>query len=83
MSNPVYLGLDPGVSNGLAVWSRKEKSFLELKTVTFWEAVARIRYYQDIFGADLMVIIEDPSYSRVFATSFALGGRSWRSAEVP
>jgi hypothetical protein len=59
------IGIDPGVKTGVAVWDKKERRFIELRTMdidTAWQ------YIQQYHG-DCVVVIEDPNLRRWFGRS--------------
>jgi hypothetical protein len=57
----LFIGIDPGVETGYAVWSRSAGRFTELQTLSFWEAYDRITS----FPTDgVEVFIENPDSKR-------------------
>ena len=38
----IYIGIDPGVKNGWAVWDSQVKKFCEIRTFSFWELITNI-----------------------------------------
>lgn len=67
---PVMLvGLDPGVATGFALWHARQGAtpgrFLEVNTLTFWQAVRRIEKLVREFGpAAIRVRVENPNGNR-------------------
>lgn len=53
----LYVGIDPGVNTGLAIWDATDKSFSCVETMTIVEAMAWVEYY--IPGNDIVLVIED------------------------
>ena len=42
----ICIGIDGGEHTGFAAWNCTNREFMELATLTFWEAIDRIRKYQ-------------------------------------
>jgi hypothetical protein len=57
----ICIGIDGGEHTGFAVWHSGKKAFIELSTVTFWDAIEQIKKYQFSCGQtiNLEVHIED------------------------
>lgn len=55
-----FIGIDPGVNNGFAIYSKNTRSLLMLKTFSFWELMDFIRT-QNVCNTDkVCFIVEDP-----------------------
>jgi hypothetical protein len=52
------LGIDPGVSTGIAVWDKKKKQLVKVETMLIHDAMAFIRGFVDI-EACVFVRVED------------------------
>lgn len=70
-----FIGIDPGVNVGLAVWCTKSKTFDKLVTVDFWECIGFLQRnaVADQNGEDTQlpweieqwkVVLENPSFNR-------------------
>lgn len=56
-----YIGIDPGLNTGLAVWSTINKKFILLKTSDFWGAIDLIKDFRSkIDNNELFIRIEAP-----------------------
>jgi hypothetical protein len=53
----IFIGIDPGVETGYAVWCRSRKQFTELVTLSFWTAYDRIVANEP---ANVEIFIENP-----------------------
>lgn len=60
----IYIGIDPGVNTGVAVWIPDAKRFTLLATKQFWDAIEIIRESNSRPGVVLSVVIEDPSKNK-------------------
>ena len=38
----IYVGIDPGLHNGLALWDAQDRAFIEIGTYTFWGLIFRL-----------------------------------------
>lgn len=60
VSKPRYfVGIDPGVKTGLAVWDSKEQAFLSVETKMLHEAFLSIIEMKNNCNCEFMVIVED------------------------
>jgi hypothetical protein len=58
----IYIGIDPGVNTGFAIWDSKAKQIIEIKTMDFWSVINRIDELKAEYGVSgIHVIIEDPN----------------------
>lgn len=56
----IYLGVDPGINTGFAVWNAPAQKLLEVKTVNFWGCITHITQYMNLYGAsEICLVIED------------------------
>lgn len=58
-----FLGIDPGVNTGAALWNAEERRFLFVTAFSFWEMVDEIyRKHVELLlaGKHLMAVIENP-----------------------
>lgn len=61
----VYIGIDPGVCTGIAIWSTLTQSFSDIKTTDFWEAIRIIEAVIGLFSIhSVKVRIEDPGINK-------------------
>lgn len=62
---PIFLGIDGGVTTGVALWSRKENKLVDVCSFSFWDA---IRYFDKIVkmadGMGVTAVVEDPRLIR-------------------
>lgn len=67
----LYIGIDPGVHNGLAVWNSRQDKLVDCQDLSFWDMIEKIRDYRSLRNLPMMeikVIIEDPGLNKpVFA----------------
>lgn len=61
-----YIGIDPGVNTGVAVWDKKEKAFKYFSTTDFWELIEGIGSlgWTEEDKEDHVVCIEDPNVNK-------------------
>lgn len=57
MKPKLYIGIDPGVKTGIAIWDTEKQKFQAIKTCGFWEAHEVIN---SLIGNSMQLIIEDP-----------------------
>lgn len=60
----IYIGIDPGVKTGVAVYDKKQKSFIELRTMMLHDAFELVLQYNSM---DLKVRVEDARKRTWFA----------------
>lgn len=60
----IYIGIDPGVNTGVAVWDSNSKKFLSIETMPILEAISKVNVYRDA-----VVIIEDARQRKWFGNS--------------
>jgi len=53
----IYIGIDPGVKTGVAVWDSVAGKFLELETYTILRAIDKVQLYD--YNGHIMVMVED------------------------
>lgn len=58
MSQDRIVGVDPGVSTGLAIWSRADKKLVSVETTTITAAMSIVRLMHE-FGSLHSVVFED------------------------
>lgn len=57
----IFVGIDPGVKTGFAIWFSKPKIFTEISTLSFWGTIKKIDQCADEFlDKDLKFYIEAP-----------------------
>lgn len=64
MSGITYIGIDPGVNTGFAVYESKSKKILELYTTDFWGCTGAINTLFERLGYGMVVVIEDPNLNK-------------------
>lgn len=57
-----WIGLDCGVSTGVAVWENKQ--FTDLQTTDFWGAITLIDRYFAALGDKVTVVVENPNLNK-------------------
>jgi hypothetical protein len=62
----IWIGIDPGVNTGVAVWSRTEKRLTDMRTFTAVGAEDYVRHIIEHSECDVMVVVEDARMRRVF-----------------
>lgn len=55
----LFIGIDPGVNTGLAVWDAGAGKFLALETLPIHQAIVKVMMWRDNVGHDLQVVFED------------------------
>ncbi|HKR03480.1 MAG TPA: hypothetical protein VJY62_02510 [Bacteroidia bacterium] len=57
----IYIGIDPGIETGFAVWNKQQKQFWSIKTLKIHQAFAQIHeLYRDILKKEqIFVRVED------------------------
>lgn len=56
----IYIGIDPGVSTGLAVWDSASKKFLKVETCTCAHAILTIyELWKESSNKDFNIVFED------------------------
>lgn len=64
----IYIGIDPGVHVGWAVLDNKNKEIIIYDTITFWQAIERIKWYKNHNQFDnknnFKIILEDPNLNK-------------------
>ena len=58
-----FIGIDPGVSTGFAVWRPQNKHY-ELATLSFWECYSRLILWHISLDKELHVYIENPNLNK-------------------
>jgi hypothetical protein len=78
MTDKIFIGIDPGVNTGVAVWNSTKGRFEKLLTLSFWEA---IKFLEDTANVaqEFMprkIIMEDPNMkSPTFKRKGVFGAR--------
>ena len=54
-----YIGIDPGVKTGFAVWDKREGRLLRVDTLTIVDALKAVLDYRGGAGEDPVVVFED------------------------
>jgi len=60
----IYIGIDPGVNTGVAVWYSKEKKFTMIDSMPILEAIGIVNVYRDA-----TIVIEDARQRKWFGNS--------------
>jgi hypothetical protein len=55
----IYIGIDPGVNTGLALWCPRTKLFLDIQTVGILDAMELVLEYRELYDGEIQVIFED------------------------
>lgn len=65
-----YIGIDPGVHTGFAVWHSDTKYLAEVETYSITQAMERVKMLADILGKDnIRVFVEDARKRKWFGNS--------------
>ena len=75
MTQDRIVGVDPGVSTGLAIWSRTDRKLVDVQTTTITAAMTLVRLMHD-FGSLHSVVFEDARLRNWFAEADARHKRS-------
>ena len=67
MTQDRIVGVDPGVSTGLAIWSRTDRKLVDVQTTTITAAMTMVRMMAD-FGSLHSVVFEDARLRTWFGT---------------
>ena len=69
----IYIGIDPGVKTGVAVWDNRQRTFLQIETVKIHRAMELVRLYKhkaaDV-GTKLIVRVEDARQRKWFERKY-------------
>lgn len=78
MGDRIFIGIDPGVKTGIAVWNSSNGRFDALKTLTFWEAVEELQQWADLAQEFVpkKIVVEDPNMISTTFTRQGVFGRS-------
>lgn len=63
MKKRFYIGIDPGVNTGYALWDSKQGKFDMVSTITFWGAILLLEVAM-IVKEQHCIVIEDPNLNR-------------------
>lgn len=74
----IYIGIDPGVKTGFAVWDSESRSYVRIDTLDFWGTYDGVIYEYYPSDALPVIVIEDPSQNR---PTFDKGERGARRRE--
>lgn len=69
MKTEIYIGIDPGVNFGFAVWSAKENAFSEIESLDFYDGIKKALLYASElkgFGVAVKVRFEDARLRKWF-----------------
>lgn len=58
-----YIGIDPGVNTGLAVWMGRKYGFIKIETLTITKAISMVKA---LAGHGVKVIVEDARLRKKF-----------------
>ena len=58
-----YIGIDPGLHTGVAVWSPKEKQFKAIKTLDWWTTADMIMTLSSV-NTRIRFVVEDPAQNK-------------------
>lgn len=65
-----YIGIDPGVQTGFAVWHSESRYLAEVETYSITQAMERVKMLADILGKDnIRVFVEDARKRKWFGNS--------------
>ena len=55
----IYVGIDPGVHTGMAVWDTKERALRFVATLSILEAMSFVKSFRETISPDCEIFIED------------------------
>ena len=55
----IYIGIDPGVNTGFAVWDSESRTFIDIRTCGIVAAMEIVGYYTQALRLDGRVVFED------------------------
>lgn len=55
----IYIGIDPGVNTGMAVWDTETKSLRFVATLPILEAMSYVKTFREVISPDCHIIFED------------------------
>ena len=59
----IIIGMDPGKSNGFAVWDLNNKKLLSLQTLNFWQVLKEITKFGALYDLK-KIVIENPGLNK-------------------
>jgi hypothetical protein len=59
-----FIGIDPGVNVGYALWNSQEKKFYCLATMGFWDTIKKLSELKQEVKQLYTVVIEDPNLNK-------------------
>lgn len=74
----IFIGIDPGVNTGIAIWNSSRGRFDALKTLTFWQAIEELEQWANLAQEFVpkKIIMEDPNmHSPTFKRKGVFGAR--------
>lgn len=66
----LLVGLDPGISTGMAVLDQRAAAPMRVHTLDFWQTTEYLRELHETHGPALLVLIEDPNLNRSLYARF-------------
>jgi len=63
----IYIGIDPGVKTGVAIWDSYKKEFIAIETLMIHEAFDQVIYYHNHYNCK--VIVEDARLRKWFGVN--------------
>ena len=64
MSRLTYIGIDPGVATGFAVYNSYDKTFEKIETTDFWGCIGAIKGLFAELGFGMVVVVENPNLNK-------------------
>lgn len=55
----IYVGIDPGVNTGMAVWDTKTRTLRFVATLPILEAMSYVKSFREVISPDCELFIED------------------------
>lgn len=62
----ITIGIDPGVTTGIAVWDCEQRKLTHVKSMSILEAMKQVREAFAFHGSDCFVIVEDARKRKVY-----------------
>ena len=55
----IFIGIDPGVNTGLAVWDTEKRALRFVDTLSILEAMSYIKTFREVISPDCRIVFED------------------------
>ena len=79
MKHQYFIGIDPGMETGLAIWNSTLQKFRSIQSVNFWQAIWILEEWDTrlkVEEIELTLVIEDPNLTTHVWDRYGALGRS-------